>query len=72
MKILQQRGPFVDVEIADGVRLFNLRVKRSSDGSVRIYAPNAYGTRTASLSPAVANQIAAALGEPCAHDHDRV
>lgn len=68
MKILQRRGPFVDVEVADGVRLFNLRVKRTPDGSTRVYAPNAYGSRVASLSPAIANQIAAALGEPYGRD----
>ena len=61
MKILQRRGSFVDVEVADGVRLFNLKVKRAPDGSTRVYAPNAYGSRVASLSPAVANQIATAL-----------
>lgn len=50
----------VDVELDCGLRLLNLTVKRGQDGSLRVWAPHAFGRWTATFSPELSAAIAAA------------
>jgi len=56
-----------DAEISADVRMFNLKLVRSRDGSLRVYAPSAYGTNVATFAPELAADLAAeamkSLGE---------
>lgn len=59
----------VDVEIAAGVRLFNLTLTTGPDGRPRLRAPNAFGARTATFDPQIIQAVAAAVHqEPLASD----
>lgn len=60
----------VDVEIAPGIRLFNLKLSSGPDGSPRLHAPNAFGTRTATFDSTIIQAVAAAV-EPFGHDRHR-
>lgn len=57
---------FFDAQVADDVRLFNLRLVSMPDGRHLTYPPNALGERAATFSPALATEITraacAALG----------
>lgn len=56
-----------DAEINDDIRMFNLKLVRSRDGSLRVYAPSAYGTNVATFAPELAAGLTAeamkSLGE---------
>lgn len=56
-----------DAEISADVRMFNLKLVRSRDGSLRVYAPSAYGSNVATFAPDLAADLAAeamkSLGE---------
>jgi hypothetical protein len=61
-----------DVELPDGIRLFNLALKQTPSGW-RVFAPSAFGSATATFTREQAAQLIAAahiaLGET--HQHDR-
>lgn len=68
LKILQTYPPSsggselarADIEFADGIRLFDVKIQQASDGSHRVYA------RSASFSPAavklVSNSVLSTMG----------
>lgn len=62
----------LDVELENGVRLFELQVRQAHDGTHRVWAPHAFGRRAASLPIDITNQISsaavAAIRSHC-HDH---
>lgn len=49
-----------DVEVADGIKLFGLRVERRQDG-FRVFAPNAAGRATATFGQDAVKEIARAV-----------
>lgn len=57
----------VNVNLGNGVRLFNLKLSRKPSGEHRIYAPSAFGSSTANFSPEIGTKIVrlalAALGD---------
>jgi glycerophosphoryl diester phosphodiesterase len=65
-----------DAALSVGIRFFNLKLVRSRDGSLRVYAPSAYGTNTATFAPELAAALAvaaqSALGEKPVHDRHSV
>lgn len=57
-----------DVQL-DGMRLFNLALKRTGSG-LRVFAPSAFGGAVATFTPETsAALIALATGEMHQHDH---
>lgn len=79
MQILNVRPPgrpndlaVFDVAIGPHLRIFNLALRRTADGRLRILAPNACGKHSVSFHPELADQItkaaAAAVGGSTAHD----
>lgn len=63
----------LDVELPCGLKLHDLSLKRAADGTLRVWAPNAFGRRVAAFPPALAIQITtaamAALGSRSRHEH---
>jgi hypothetical protein len=64
---------FIDIEITEHLRLFNLELRKGPDGKMRTFASNAFGKHTASFHPELATQITAAAvaslkGGNSAHD----
>lgn len=59
--IRPQNGPSAiahfDVEISEHLRLYNLVLRKTPDGRLRTYAPNACGKHTATFHPFLAKQI---------------
>ena len=60
-----------DAELTPEIKMFNLKLVRSRCGSLRVYAPNAYGSNVAAFSPKFASDLIAAassfLGEKTDH-----
>lgn len=64
---------YLDVEIGGHLRLYNLTIRRNTAGRLRVAAPNALGSHTATFHPELAETItraadAALKGEPEAND----
>ncbi|MER9392216.1 MULTISPECIES: hypothetical protein [unclassified Mesorhizobium] len=63
-----------DIELSDDLRLFGLRLSHRSAGGHSVYAPNAMGSRCATFSYTLVDQIAAAalaaLEEQKPHDRN--
>ncbi|MFD1985910.1 hypothetical protein ACFSOZ_26030 [Mesorhizobium newzealandense] len=61
-----------DLQLVEGVRLYNLKLSEKPDGRRRVFAPSAFGTAAATFTTDIADQIvhaaSAALGE---NPHDR-
>ena len=49
-----------DAETPEGIRLFNLSLKRGADGVCRVWAPCAFGQRVATFPASIVDTIAAA------------
>lgn len=68
MQIIDVRGPSrasdiaqFDVQLGPYLRLYNLSLKRTPDGSYRVFAPNAAGKHSASFHHALASEIIAEI-----------
>lgn len=48
---------FIDVEISENLRLYNLALRSTSGGRMRTFSPNAMGKHTATFTPALAELI---------------
>jgi hypothetical protein len=48
-----------DAEVLPGIRLFDLSLRRGTDGGLRVYAPNAFGRHTATFSTDIVTDLAA-------------
>ncbi len=46
-----------DIELSDHLRLFHMILRRTPDGRMRSFAPNAFGKHAATFHPALAEQI---------------
>lgn len=79
MQILEMRPPtrprdaaMFDIQIGQGLRLYNLILRDAGGGRFRILAPNAFGKHSATFAPQLAEQITqaavAALGGRRAND----
>lgn len=64
-----------DLQLNDQTRLYNLRLAKLPGGRRRTFAPSAHGARTATFSPALAQQItraaSTAYGDQDPHDRIR-
>lgn len=49
-----------DVQVGDGLRLYNLALRSVGGGRWRVVAPNAYGKHAATFAPELAKEITAA------------
>ncbi|MCB4767843.1 hypothetical protein LGR54_04440 [Ancylobacter sp. Lp-2] len=49
----------LDVETSDGIKLYDLTLKRTPDGALRLWAPNAFGRRCAAIPTRIADALAA-------------
>jgi hypothetical protein len=56
-----------DLQLVDGVRLYNLKLAEKPDGRRRVFAPSAFGSAAATFQTDIAEKIvraaSAALGE---------
>lgn len=48
----------VDIETAEGIRIYGVRVSRAADGSYRAFGPDNERGRTCAFSHEIANKIA--------------
>ncbi|RVD64092.1 hypothetical protein [Mesorhizobium sp. M7A.F.Ca.ET.027.03.2.1] len=64
-----------DLQLVDGVRLYNLKLTEKPDGRRRVFAPSAFGCAAATFNNEIADQIvraaSAALGENNREQHQR-
>lgn len=51
-----------DLQLVDGVRLYNLKLTERPDGSRRVFAPSAFGSAAATFQTEVAQEIVRAAG----------
>lgn len=60
-----------DAEITPEIRMFNIKLVRANNGTMRVYAPSAFGTNVATFAPELAADLVAAatksLGEKTAN-----
>ncbi|WP_028748012.1 hypothetical protein [Rhizobium mesoamericanum] len=64
MEIVNLRPPYrpqdealFDLQFGPNLRIFNLALRRFSDGRYRVLAPNAFGKHSASFTPELAIEI---------------
>ncbi|MCZ8547634.1 hypothetical protein OOJ09_25900 [Mesorhizobium qingshengii] len=51
-----------DLQLVDGVRLYNLKLTEKADGRRRVFAPSAFGYPAATFTTEIAEQIVRAAG----------
>ncbi len=49
-----------DAEVSADVRLYGLMLRKNTEGAFRVYAPNAFGKRVATFTPAFIERLTAA------------
>lgn len=52
-----------DLQLVDGVRLYNLKLTERPDGSRRVFAPSAFGSAAATFTTEIAEQIVRAASD---------
>lgn len=52
-----------DLQLVDGVRMYNLKLAEKPDGSRRVFAPNAFGGPAATFTTEIAEQIVRAASD---------
>ena len=52
-----------DLQLVDGVRLYNLKLTEKPDGRRRVFAPSAFGSAAATFTTDIAEQIVRAASD---------
>ena len=58
-----------DLQLVDGVRLYNLKLAEKPDGRRRVFAPSVFGSAAATFTTDIAEQIVRAASDALGEIH---